>query len=52
MKNILDLELELSRGGWSLETQREIRDHFKGKPMRFESEGSLQAAEEMKRKKE
>lgn len=52
MKNILDLELELNRGGWSLETQRDILEHFKGKPQRYASPGSRAITEEYKQKKE
>lgn len=52
MKDILDLELELNRSGWSLETQREILEHLQGKPKRFASPSSQEIYEESRRPRE
>jgi hypothetical protein len=39
-QSILQLELDLIKGGWSIETQRDILNWLKGVPRRFESPGS------------
>ena len=46
--DIVDLELELIGGGWSLKRQEDILEWMKGKPKRFVSEGSRQIFEEAK----
>lgn len=42
MPDILDLELELQRGGWSLKTQREILEYFKGEFQGFTHSANME----------
>lgn len=40
VNDFLDLELEFQKGGWSLETQRDLIEWIRGEPLRFISVAS------------
>lgn len=35
MPDLLDLEIEFRRGGWSAETQQRVLEALRGRPQRF-----------------